>query len=203
MDPIIIAFDLKLARISGAEQFCPDFSKEYKKQETIDNKKKEWLEHDWEYSVAATTVTGIVTPSGDITVDTVTPATPKSLISFVTALTDSNATVICEHFSARSAVLLAALFRIGGTADAAFNTEVTTAARRLYDMRRKALDMVFPFLDGKGNDTVPNVHNPIRALRLEELPHPALCTFAGLPLSATRLTIQRKLAHRVGITSVN
>lgn len=201
MAPII--FDLKLNAAPNVEAFIPDFSRDYKKPETIAAKRSEWIANDWQYSTAAAVVSGIVVPSKDPTVDTVEPATLVNLLTFTDAITSGKQAVVCEHFHLKSALLLTALSRIvTNTPDVApdLAKSIAVTSKRLYDLRRQQLDNVFPFLDGKFDERSSHVHNVIRALRLDDLSHAGLCAFAGAPNTATRLTVQWILAHRIGIT---
>lgn len=201
-DPIV--FDLRVDRAPGYEQYCPTFG-EFVKAETRESKRKDWMEDGWKTETAAVIVTGILTVDDtNMSTDKVTPAAVPNVVSFVEAITRKDVPVVCEHFSVKSSMLLTTLFRYADAPEVSVDTAavILAAARKLYDLRRAALDMVLPFLDGKLISDASHVHNPIRALRLDGLPHAGLCAFAGLPIKATRLTVQRKLAHRIGITSV-
>ena len=200
-DPII--FDLKLNAVSNIEAFLPDFSKEYKKPETIAAKRADWIDGDWRHCTAAAAVSGIILPSTDMTADRVEPATLPNLITFTDAITSGKQAVICEHFHLKSALLLTSLARLSATSPDVspdLMKVIAATSRRLYDLRRQQLDNVFPFLDGKFDERSSHVHNVIRAMRLDDLSHSGLCTFADVPNTATRLTVQKILAHRIGIT---
>ena len=200
MNPII--FDLKLNAASNIEVFLPDFS-DFATDATRAKKRAAWIDGGWRCEPAAAVVSGIIVPGPDPTADLVEPATVANLITFTDAITSGKQAVVCEHFHLKSALLLAALSRVAANSpevgpDLAKSIAVTS--KRLYDLRRRQLDNVFPFLDGKFDERSSHVHNVIRAMRLDDLSHSGLCAFAGVPDTATRLTVQKILAHRIGIT---
>lgn len=190
----MIIFSLQLAPVTNIEALCPSFE-DFKKPETVAAKREEWLKKGWRDNPLASHVSAILVPGDDPAVDKQIPATPDGLVKFVKAITSGADAVICEHFHACSAQLLVALSRV--------SKEVVgrdEAAHALYELRRRQLGMMFSHLDGKDYETAFNVHNPIRAMKLDDMSTPQLAQFLGLQPTATRLTILKDLAHLLGIT---
>jgi hypothetical protein len=191
----MIIFSLKLEPISNVEAFCPDFSREYKKAETVAAKREEWLKDGWRDNPLASHVAAILVPGDDPAVDKQIPATAEGLVKFVKAITSGKDAVVCDHFHACSAQLLVALSRVHK--DTAGRTE---AAAALYALRRRQLGVMFSHLDGKDYETAFNVHNPVRAMKLDDMSTAQLAQFLGLQPNATRLTVLKDLAQLLGIT---
>lgn len=179
----------------------PDFSKEFKKQETVDRKIQEWQDGGaWAKSpVNCVATVALIADKDNLEKDIQVPITENSVVQFVRDLL-STAPVVAEDLTHKILVLANTInhfitarqaVKEPTAEDVKITDELLVALSKLYQMR---LDSI------QDNFVHGNCHNPTKTLKWEGLDGIVLQQMLGLGSGVTRLGALYTLARRCGIS---
>jgi len=194
----MLVFDLVVERCPDAQ--APDFASQYKKQDTIDAKIKEWEESGWQSDPSNCLISIVRVPNqDDPKQDIELPFTPNLGFDLVGSIVSDEA-VVCDDFTEKTCMLANSMLHLINDIETAEKTN-DDQKQALKELRHRLAQLYrFKLSYISSNFVFRNCHNIAKTLKWDGLSASVMCQRLGLEEGSTRLTQLAVLADRCGVT---